>query len=89
MAANAIERRDPQGDTRLILVVDGLDQLEDRHGAADLIWLPLALPKRISLILSTRPGRALEAAGELRWPNIEVAPLIPDERARLFQHLCR
>jgi tetratricopeptide (TPR) repeat protein len=85
LAADALEQRDPGADSRLILVVDGLDHLEDRHGAADLVWSPLTLPHRVSLILSTRPGRPLEAAGELSWPSIEVAPLAADERARLIR----
>jgi hypothetical protein len=42
---------------RLVLVIDGLNQLEDRDGALDLAWLPRAIPAGVRLVLSTVAGR--------------------------------
>ena len=42
---------------RIVLVLDALDQLEDRDGAPDLVWLPEKLPRNVRVILSTLPGR--------------------------------
>lgn len=37
---------------RIILVIDGLDKLDERENAQDLIWLPLTFPKSVRVILS-------------------------------------
>ena len=46
---------------RVVLVIDALNQLEDRHGALDLTWLPPVVPAKVRLVVSTLPGRPLEA----------------------------
>ena len=38
---------------RVVLVIDALNQLEDRNGAPDLVWLPPTIPGNIRLIVST------------------------------------
>ena len=45
---------------RVVLVLDGLDRLSIRDGAADLAWLPPMVPSNIRLILSSLPGRSLD-----------------------------
>ncbi|HEX2578708.1 MAG TPA: DUF4062 domain-containing protein [Aquihabitans sp.] len=77
-------RRAGQGH-RLVLVVDGLDQLEDRDQAPDLAWLPYELPAGVTVIGSTTGGRPLEAARARGWAEHEVAPLDEGERARLAE----
>ncbi len=74
---------------RVILVLDALNQLEDRDGAPDLLWLPPVLPENVRLIVSTLPGRALDETTKRRWPAFKVEPLSVDERKeliRLFLH---
>ncbi|MBI4641712.1 MAG: DUF4062 domain-containing protein, partial [Candidatus Tectomicrobia bacterium] len=41
---------------RVVLILDALNQLEDRDGAPDLVWLPPVLPENIRLIVSTLPA---------------------------------
>ena len=41
---------------RVILILDALNQLEDRDCAPDLVWLPPVLPANIRLIVSTLPA---------------------------------
>jgi len=69
---------------RVVLVLDGLNQLEDRDQAPDLVWLPAELPANIRLILSTLPGRPLDELRRRGYPELEVQPLAPDERGRLI-----
>ena len=69
---------------RVIMVLDGLDQLEDREQAPDLVWLPRDLPPRIRLIASTLPGRPLEEIEKRGWETLELAPLRAEERERLI-----
>jgi len=69
---------------RVILVLDALNQLEDRQGALDLSWLPPVIPPGIRLVVSSLPGRALDQLGERGWPTLEVTPLDPDDRRELI-----
>lgn len=70
---------------KVILILDALNQLEDRDGALDLVWLPPKIPENIRLILSTLPGRPLEDVEKRKWPTIEVTPLEDVERKQLIQ----
>ena len=69
---------------RLVLIVDALDQIEERDQAPDLIWLPPIIPHNIRLILSTLPGRSLDALAKRGWPTLRIEPLDPEERRRLI-----
>jgi tetratricopeptide (TPR) repeat protein len=69
---------------RVILVLDGLNQLEDRDQAPDLVWLPPEIPANIRLILSTLPGRPLDDLKRRGWPAMAVLPLEKDEREKLI-----
>jgi tetratricopeptide (TPR) repeat protein len=71
---------------RVVLVLDGLNQLEDRDGAPDLVWLPIQLPKTVRLVLSTLSGRPLEALQHRRADFFEVTPLSDAERRTLIRN---
>jgi tetratricopeptide (TPR) repeat protein len=70
---------------KVILILDGLNQLEDRDGAPDLVWLPPEIPANIRLILSTLPGRSLEELTKRGWPALAVQPLDAGERRSLIK----
>ncbi len=69
---------------RVALVLDALNQLEDRDGAPDLLWLPAVLPENVRLIVSTLPGRPLEEINKRHWPTLTVELLSDAERRRLI-----
>lgn len=69
---------------RLILVLDGLNQLDEREEALELEWIPRDLPARVRLVLSTLSGRSLDALTRRGWPTLEVAPLEVREREELI-----
>jgi tetratricopeptide (TPR) repeat protein len=69
---------------RIILILDALNQLEDRDGAPDLAWLPPVMPENVRLIASTLPGRALDEINKRRWPVLHVQPLDPAERQQFI-----
>jgi tetratricopeptide (TPR) repeat protein len=71
--------------SRIVLILDGLNQLEDYEGALDLVWLPAQIPANVRMILSTLPGKPLEELKKRAWPSIQVEPLEPDERKQLAQ----
>ncbi|MBN1460181.1 MAG: DUF4062 domain-containing protein [Armatimonadetes bacterium] len=69
---------------RLVILIDGVNQLEDRDAAPDIAWLPPVLPESMRLILSTLPGRTLDEARRREWRELEVAPLTERERSLLI-----
>jgi len=69
---------------RVVLVLDALNQLEDRDGAPDLVWLPPVMPGNVRLIGSTLPGRALDEIQKRNWPTLKVELLSADERRKLI-----
>ena len=69
---------------RIVLVLDALNQLEDRDGAPDLVWLPPVLPENVRLIVSTLPGRPLDEIQKRHWPTLKVELLSAAERRKLI-----
>jgi len=72
---------------RCILLLDALNQLEDRDHARLLGWLPHHLfAGGLRLIVSTLPGESMEAIAQRGWESLRVEPLTPDERRRIVEH---
>ncbi len=70
---------------RIVLVLDALNQLEDRDGAPDLVWLPPVMPENVRLIVSTPPGRPMDEITKRGWPVFKVEPLTAEERKELIR----
>ncbi|HLF82648.1 MAG TPA: DUF4062 domain-containing protein, partial [Blastocatellia bacterium] len=47
--------------SKVVLILDGLNQLDESHYAHDLHWLPQTLPPGLRLIVSTLEGDCLDA----------------------------
>lgn len=69
---------------KFILILDGLNQLEDRDNAPDLAWLPNKIPRNTKLILSTLPGRSLEVIKKRGWTELQVHPMNQDEQKKFI-----
>ncbi len=69
---------------KIVLVLDGLDQLEDDVAAVELGWLPALFPPTCRVILSTLPGRSLDATRRREWQELTVQPLTMPEREELI-----
>ena len=67
---------------RFIVVLDALNQLEDRDNAPDLGWLPWSFSPNVRLILSTLPGRSLDALKKRNWPELSVEPMEKEEQRK-------
>ncbi|KAL6063505.1 DUF4062 domain-containing protein [Balamuthia mandrillaris] len=66
------------------LVLDALNQLEDREGAHKLEWLPREFPNNVKVLISTLPGSCLTATESRGWPTLRVQPLTKAERRVLI-----
>jgi tetratricopeptide (TPR) repeat protein len=71
--------------SRVVLIIDGVDQLDDRDGAHELAWLPSELPPQVRLVVSAGSGRPLTVLRERGWPTLLVQPLGVEERTRLIR----
>ncbi len=69
---------------RMILVLDGLNQLEDEGNAHELWWLPVTFPEEVKVIVSVMPGKILDLLSERNWTLFHVTPLEKDERHLLI-----
>src|SRR5208283_17357 len=70
---------------KFILILDGLNQLEDRDNAPNLGWLPNYFPPNIRVILSSLPGPSLNALKKRDWPEFQVHGLESSERKILIE----
>ncbi|XP_022088563.1 uncharacterized protein LOC110978130 isoform X2 [Acanthaster planci] len=71
---------------RVVLVLDALNQLDTGTGPGDeqdLKWIPKELPGNVSMVLSTLPGRAMDAVTGAGWPTMRVHPLNVDEKLEI------
>jgi nephrocystin-3 len=80
--ANALSMVAARG--RLVLALDALNQIEDRDGAPDLVWLPPVIPANVRLVVSTLPGRSWDDLKNRGWPVMTVEPLTVPEREELI-----
>jgi tetratricopeptide (TPR) repeat protein len=74
---------------RAVIVLDALNQLEDREGALDLVWLPPVTPGNVRLLLSTLPGRPLDNLNNRGWPTMTLGLLRTTERLKLVYRYLR
>ncbi|MDF0649890.1 MAG: tetratricopeptide repeat protein [Nitrospira sp.] len=72
-------------NVRCILVLDALNQLEDRDRSRQLGWLPThSFVGPLRLITSTLSGEAFEAAESRKWATVTVEPLTTEERHNMI-----
>ena len=67
-----------------VLVLDALDQLEDKNNARWLGWLPELIPDNIRVIVSTLPGESLEALQKRHCPEMTIKVLSVEQRKILI-----
>jgi hypothetical protein len=70
---------------KFVLILDALNQIEDRDNAPDLGWLPGYFPPGVHVVLSTLPGRSLEALRRRGWTSYSILPLDAAERKKLIE----
>ena len=66
-----------------VLILDGLDRLEDVAKAQPLSWLPEELPPNLRFVVTTQPGPALDELRRRRCPKLSLKPWRSERRKRL------
>jgi tetratricopeptide (TPR) repeat protein len=77
----ALERAAARG--QVVLILDGIDRLDDTDDARALWWLPWPLPRGISLIVGRRPWPPSDPVAALGWPVLTVPGLELDARRQV------
>ncbi|KAH3743270.1 tetratricopeptide repeat protein [Pelomyxa schiedti] len=68
----------------MLLVLDALNQLDDKDHAQELHWLPVQFPPGVQLITSSLPCRAAEILNERKWRTLKVEAMEERERRELI-----
>ncbi len=72
------------------IILDGLNQLEDKDNAPDLGWLPEFFTENIRVITSTLKGRSLDALKKRNYQTITIQPFTSEERKKfIVEYLSR
>ena len=74
-----------QTGSRIVIVVDALDQLSPLEGAHGLGWLLNYMPEKTRLVVSTLEGDGLDVLRRREAEEIRLLPLTPDEQRRIVQ----
>jgi nephrocystin-3 len=73
----------------LVLVIDALNQLQEKNEARELGWLPLRVPRGCHLVVSTLRGACLDCLSARSWPMRSIMPLSHSEKLIFAQHYYR
>ncbi len=79
-------------DTRVLLVIDALNQLDESDRAQDLYWLPTELPPQVKVIVSciTDSGKTEPALEAFRWRkhySVQVTALSDAEQRLIIRQV--
>ncbi|KAH3745330.1 Tetratricopeptide repeat protein [Pelomyxa schiedti] len=68
----------------MLLVIDALNQLDNKDNAQELDWLPTQFPPNVQLITSLLPSRASEVIAQRKWHIVKVEAMEERERRELI-----
>lgn len=69
---------------RILIILDGLDQLEGDEQDRRLDWLPSDLPAHVRIIASAAPGDILDTLRKRGWEQYTLPLLEPTERDQVI-----
>jgi len=70
---------------KVVIIIDGLDNLDDSGNAHTLLWLPQQFPICARIVLSMSDSRPLEMCNKRGYPVLEINPLEEGERASFIR----
>jgi ankyrin repeat protein len=71
-------------EQRCVIVIDALNQLEDKANAHWLGWLPKKIPDNIRIIVSTLPGDTFDELCKREYRQLQVKKLNNNEKKKLI-----
>ena len=76
-----------RGKSRIVIVLDALDQLSVLEGAHGLGWLLDYMPEKVRLVVSSLDGDCLEVLRRREAEEIALPPLTADEQRQIVRAL--
>ena len=76
-----------RGKSRIVIMLDALDQLSVQEGAHGLGWLLDYMPEKVRLVVSTLEGDCLDVLRQCEAEEITLSPLTTDEQRQIVQAL--
>ncbi|MCX6335242.1 MAG: DUF4062 domain-containing protein [Bacteroidia bacterium] len=73
------------GIKKFVFVIDALNQLENKEGARELLWLPEMVNENIYFVLSSLPGTSMEVLRKKEHSVLTINPLLRNEQRGLIQ----
>lgn len=71
---------------KFIVILDALNQLEDKDHALTMGWLPSdSFRDSLKLIVATLPGATLDAIEKKELQTLHVEPMKPEDRGRMIE----
>lgn len=74
-----------QGTSKIVLVLDALDQLLPLEAARGLGWLLDYIPEKVHLVMSASEGDCLEVLRRRQVEEVPLLPLTADEQRQIVQ----
>lgn len=65
---------------KIIIIIDSIDQMDNKYGAQNLIWLPEVLSDNIKVIISANEGASTYEADRRGWESLKIEPLLYEDR---------
>lgn len=72
---------------KTIILIDGLNQLDETERSHDLNWLPNELHKNVKIIASTLEGDTKEALEKKTDKSVVITPLTDEERLKIIREM--
>jgi tetratricopeptide (TPR) repeat protein len=85
---NALSRSAAAAPGPVVLVLDGLDQLDPRGQGTDLAWLPDTVPSNVRIIAAASRIATLALLARRGWGRLDLSPFdVPARRAFIGSYL--
>ncbi len=72
---------------KVIILIDGLNQLDEAEHAHELYWLPAELPKSIKIIVSTLEGKTKDVLAKRSNESLYISSLSVDECREIINRM--
>uniref|UniRef100_A0A6B2KWC3 NACHT domain-containing protein n=1 Tax=Arcella intermedia TaxID=1963864 RepID=A0A6B2KWC3_9EUKA len=70
---------------KIVVIIDGLDNLEENNNSHTLLWLPQRFPPSVRLVLSVAPSRPMEMLKKRNYETLEITYIEQAERASFIR----
>jgi len=70
---------------KVVLIIDGLDNLDESANAHTLLWLPRQFSASIRVVLSVAPSRPLDMLKKRNYEMLEIRPIAEGERTSFIR----